>query len=257
MQAASEWRTPYCRPVPDAEFADPRLAAIYDEFDDDRSDLDAYVGLVDEHGARSILDVGCGAGTLAVRLAGLGLRVTGIDPAEASLDIARRKPYAEGVRWIHGTTAHLPALQVDMAVMTGNVAQVFLGDDEWIDTLSRIRATVVPGGLFVFETRIPGRRAWEEWTPERTRRTVDIVGMGVVERSVNVLDVSLPLVSFRWNYRFAADGLELTSDSTLRFRELDELHDSLGIAGFRTREVRDAPDRPGHEHVVVAEAGTG
>lgn len=240
--------------MPDAQFAVPRLAAIYDDIDGDRSDLDAYVQLVAEAGARSILDVGCGTGTLACRLRGLGLRVIGIDPAEASLDIARRKPFAEHVRWIHGTTADLPALHVDMALMTGNVAQVFLGDEEWIDTLSQIRAALIPGGLLVFEGRVPGKRAWEEWTPALTRRTFHIVGVGVVEYSVEVLEVSLPFVRFRSTYGFAADGVVLTSHSTLRFRELDELRASLETAGFHVREVRDAPDRPGREYVVVGQA---
>ena len=35
-------------------------------------------------------------------LAGKGLEVTGVDPAKASLDVARAKPGAERVSWIHG-----------------------------------------------------------------------------------------------------------------------------------------------------------
>lgn len=48
------------RCVPDALFADPRLALLYDVIDDDRSDLDAYVAIATELGATSVLDVGCG-----------------------------------------------------------------------------------------------------------------------------------------------------------------------------------------------------
>ena len=44
----------------------------------------------------------------------------------------------------------------------------------------------------------------------------------------------------------------LHSDSTLRFRGLDELEASLAALGFVTVEVREAPDRPGLEHVFVA-----
>ena len=252
---AARWRAPRTlRFVPDAHFADPRLAAIYDDLDDDRSDLDHYVQLVVEHEARSILDVGCGTGSLACRLAQLGRNVTGVDPAEASLDVARRKPFAEAVRWIHGTTAQLPELAVDIAMMTGNVAQVFLSDNEWVEMLSHIHSALDHSGVLVFETRVPARRGWEEWMPEMTRRSVNITNVGVVEYSVNLLDVSLPFVSFRSTYRFANDEVILTSDSTLRFRELNELHDSLEFAGFRIRDVRDAPDRPGREYVVIAEA---
>ena len=110
--------------VADAIFEEPRLAEIYDPLDPDRSDLDAYVALADEFGAGSVLDVGCGTGTLACLLAGRGLEVIGIDPAAACLDVARRKPGSDRVRWMHEDALALPPLQVDLATMTGNVAQV-------------------------------------------------------------------------------------------------------------------------------------
>ena len=108
----------------DAIFDDPRLASVYDLLENDRRDLDAYVALVEELGARSVLDIGCGTGTFACLLAGAGAgtRVVGIDPAEASLAVARTKPGAERVTWIHGDAASVPRLGFDLATMTGNVA---------------------------------------------------------------------------------------------------------------------------------------
>ena len=47
----------------DPIFAEPRLAAIYDALDADRSDLDHYSAMVEEFGARQVLDVGCGTGS--------------------------------------------------------------------------------------------------------------------------------------------------------------------------------------------------
>ena len=44
----------------------------------------------------------------------------------------------------------------------------------------------------------------------------------------------------------------LWAGATLRFRGHDEMETSLAAHGFATREVREAPDRPGHEHVFVA-----
>ena len=81
-------------PVADAIFEEPRLAEIYDPLDPDRSDLDAYAALAGEFSAVSVLDVGCGTGTLACLLAARGLEVIAADPAAASLDVARRKPGA-------------------------------------------------------------------------------------------------------------------------------------------------------------------
>jgi len=53
---------------PDRIIADSRLAAIYDDIDGDRDDLDHYEAIVEELGARRVLDLGCGTGVLACRL---------------------------------------------------------------------------------------------------------------------------------------------------------------------------------------------
>ena len=231
----------------DAHFAEPRLVALYDVLEGSRDDLDHYLAIAEEIGARSVVDIGCGTGTLACLLAARGLEVIGVDPAAASLEVAHRKPHADRVRWVLGGAAELPPLQVDLATMTGNVAQVFTTDAEWAAALGAVHAALRPGGRFVFETRRPERAAWREWTRERTATRV-----GDVETWIEVTDVRLPLVSFRTTFVFGSDGAVLTSDSTLRFRTLEELRDSLAAAGFTVDDVRDAPDRPGREFVVLA-----
>jgi SAM-dependent methyltransferase len=238
--------------MPDAIFADPRLAAVYDALDPDRGDLDVYAAMAAEFGARSVLDVGCGTGTFACLLARRGLDVIGVDPAGASLAVARSKPGAEAVRWLRGDATSLPPVQVDLATMTGNVAQVFTADDEWSATLSGVRATLRPGGRLVFETRDPARQAWLSWTREQTEFGTEIPGVGVVRRWAELTGVRGALVSFRTVTVFETDGTVLTSDSTLRFRDRGEVAGSLAAHGYRVDEVRDAPDRPRLEFVFVA-----
>ncbi|OZD83925.1 class I SAM-dependent methyltransferase [Rhodococcus sp. 14-2496-1d] len=238
--------------MPDRIFENPRLTAIYDMLEGDRSDLDVYVAAAEESNARRVLDVGCGTGTLALRLAARGIAVTALDPAAGSLAVARRKPGAEQVRWVQGYAGDLPALQVDLVTMTGNVAQAIVDDEDWSLTLTRIGDVLRPDGCLVFETRIPARTAWTEWNKRDSCAVRDIPGVGRVESWLETTEVDGPLVSFRWTYVFAGDGEVLTSDSTLRFREREEVESALVDHGFTVGEVRDAPDRPGREMIFYA-----
>ena len=239
--------------MPDAIFADPRLALVYDAFDGPRDDLAAYVAIAGELGADRVLDVGCGTGCLAIELAGTGRAVTGVDPAAACIDVARSKDGSAAVTWIHDDAIAVPADSADLAVMTGNVAQVFLTDEDWDQVLQAIGTALGPRGYLVFETRRPGRRACEEWAAETGPVRRDVPGSGLVERRLEVTAVDLPFVSFRYTYTFLADGTVVASDSTLRFRDREEVESSLTARGYQVLEVREAPDRPGREFVFIAE----
>ena len=241
-----------CTAVDDDEFQHPRLAAIYDALDPDRSDLDTYVTVVEELGAERVLDVGCGTGTLALVLVERGLDVVGVDLARASLAVPRAKAGADRVRWIHGDASALTVTDRDVAVMTGNVAQLIADPHHWDAALQGVHRAVRTGGHLVLETRDPAARAWDRWTREATYRRTDIQGVGAVTSWVELTSIDWPLVSFRWTWHFGFDGVTLTSDSTLRFRERDEMEADLVRQGFAVVDVHDPPDRPGLELVFLA-----
>jgi ubiquinone/menaquinone biosynthesis C-methylase UbiE len=244
--------------VPDEASDEPRLAAIYDALDPDRSDLDPYLAMIEEFGARSVLDLGCGTGVFALMLAARGLEVIGVDPSAASLDVAGSKPGAERVTWIHGVASAIPgSTQVDAVTMTANVAQVFLTDADWRTTLAAVFAALRPGGRLIFESRDPTRRAWEQWTEELTRSTTEVPGVGRVTDWVQVIEVSDDgeLVTFESPNVFESDGTTIVARSTLRFRSRADIEASLSASGFAIDDIRDAPDRPGLELVFIARRG--
>lgn len=236
----------------DALFSEPRLAELYDPLDPDRRDLDVYAAMAAEFGAVTVVDIGCGTGTLACMLAQRGLTVTGVDPAAASLEVARRKPGADRVRWLHADATAVPPLGADLVTMTANVAQVFVSDQEWATVLLAVREAMRPGGRLVFESRDPAKKAWLGWNRDQTYRRVVIPGAGPIRTWIDLTAAGEGLVSFRSTVVFASDGAVLSSDSTLRFRERAELAGSLVSAGLVVDEVRDAPDRPGLEFVFIA-----
>jgi SAM-dependent methyltransferase len=118
----------------------------------------------------------------------------GVDPAAASIEVAKSNDPTARITWVHGDATAVPALGVDLAVMTGNVAQVFLSNDSWTQTLRGIHEALRPHGHLVFETRRPERRAWADWAADTDPIILDIPGTGPVESTLvaqgyRVLDI--------------------------------------------------------------------
>jgi SAM-dependent methyltransferase len=239
-----------------AEFRDARLVEVYDAECRWGRDDDYFVSVVGTPPVR-VLDLGCGTGRLALGLAQAGHAVTGIDPARASLEAARRKPGANLVTWREGTAADLPAASFDVAVMTSHVSQLFLDDREWSSTLAELRRAIVPGGRLAFDGRDPCARGWERWNRIDSRRQVVLGDGAIVDVWTEVTAVEAPtVVHFTHHYTFP-DDVELESTACLRFRSEVEVRASLQDAGFTVEQISGGWERQpiGHadgELLVVA-----
>lgn len=114
-----------CAPKVDQHYADPRLVALYDTDNPRSADTDFYLSLAAELNAQRIVDLGCGTGLLTRELAVGDRQVIGVDPSLAMLAFARQQPGAERVEWREDDSRVLGTPGADLALMTGNVAQVF------------------------------------------------------------------------------------------------------------------------------------
>jgi len=241
-----------------AEFNNARLVQVYDAECPWSRDDDFFMSIVNERPASRVLDFGCGTGRLALGMADAGHTVTGVDPAPASLEAARRKPRADSVTWIDGGSSALPEASFDAAVMTSHVAQFLVTDDEWTDVFGCLHRALVPGATLVFDTRDPAARAWHGWNPIDSRRRITLpTGEIVVAYTVVLEDGPLDVIAFRIHFEFP-DGDVLTSEATLRFRTEVELRESLDAAGFAITDIFGGWNREpvGHsdgEFLVVAE----
>jgi len=140
---------------------DFRDAQIYDL--QDEGYYDDYP--LTERWARAIggplLDLACGTGRMAFRMAALGYQVTGVDITPEMIARARQKAAQQAVSidWVvaNARTFHLQK-QFPFIYMLENAWQFFLTRADQEAMLARVREHLLPEGCFLFETRNPSPR---------------------------------------------------------------------------------------------------
>jgi SAM-dependent methyltransferase len=123
---------------------------------DERSEREAdliwrLLGL--EEGA-AVLDLACGHGRIANRLAERGARVTGLDRSALFLERARANASARGVEveYVEGDMRAIPWQGRFDAVLCWFTAFGYFEDAVLQDVLRGVRAALRPGGRFLLET---------------------------------------------------------------------------------------------------------
>ena len=96
-------------------------------------------------GARRVLDIGCGEGQVARRIAGLGAQVVGLDPTPSQIAVARDR--AGGPVYARARAEALPCRSAafDAVVLCLAIEHV----DEFETALREVARVLEPGGRFV------------------------------------------------------------------------------------------------------------
>lgn len=99
-----------------------------------------------------ILELGCGTGTTALKLANQVRHITATDISQGMLDIATRKKLEQGttnVDFMQKSVGDLPFGETYDVVFASSLLHLL---DDLEDSLARIYASVEPGGLFISKT---------------------------------------------------------------------------------------------------------
>lgn len=182
-----------------------------------------------------MLDIGCGTGTLLeeARATGHSGRLTGIDPAHGMIGLARRKP---GIEWVCGMLEETEWQgSFDLAIMTGHAFQVLLYDEVITRFLGAVHRTLKPGGRFAFETRNPGARAWESWTPDKVKQ-VRVGGEVYEDRREIIRPYDGQHVTFTHTFTSPSWLDPRVSESTLNFPSFERVNTLLQSTGFSVDE---------------------
>lgn len=186
------------RPGPDRGAHDPALEGLPDAYADwRRSTLGRITDALEEHllldrigparGLR-ILDVGCGDGVLATRLARSGARVSGLDASADMIAAARRRAKAAGVEidLVEGDAGDLPfsAGRFDCVVSVATLCFV----DDPRPTIREMVRGLKPGGrlilgelgrwnLWAAQRRVKGWLGAELWRAAHFRSRTDLLAL--------------------------------------------------------------------------------
>jgi SAM-dependent methyltransferase len=237
----------------------PELAVLYDDENVWDKSADFYRDLALRNGAKSLLDLGCGTGTVTRGiLQAIGGNGVGVDPAQPMLDVARRKTRDEPVEWIRGDGREIRlARKFDLIIMTGHAFQALLTEADQIALFRTVAAHLAPEGRFAFDSRNPAAREWLEWVPAKSRRVQETVAYGPVEIWNDVNMSPDRILDVQEHYRILSSGKRLRADFRLRFSAPEELWDGMMAAGLAVEHCYGDWDRgafrpDGREIIVVA-----
>ncbi len=224
------------------------LAGAYDVLMEDaayRRRADLLTQRLQKKKVRTVLDLGCGTGTIACLLAERGFRVTAVDSSPEMLTEAERK--AQGLEnrpfFLCQSMEKLRLLEpVDAVVSTLDALNYLTRPKAVQETFRRVRRCLAPGGLFLFDVNTPyklRRMDGQVWLDE----TEDVYCVWRTEFSERTK------VCTYWVDLFtrAPDGAWRRSGEEHRERawERDELCQWLADAGFRKiRVTGDLTTRP-------------
>lgn len=160
-----------------------------------------------------VLEVGCGTGTTALRLAGAAGHITATDLSGRLIDVARARAAEQGIANVDFRHAPLEADQGGPfdAVLAFNLLHLI---DDLPAALSALRAMVRPGGVLVSKTACLGERP------------------GVLPLVIRVM---------QW----------LGKAPSVQFLKIDELERAIEAAGFALVETSTHNVKPAVRYLVA------
>lgn len=191
--------------APEAEAYDA-WAPYYDVADADRAPFVAfYASLVDGR-CRSLVELGCGTGTLLAALAERIVaddpsacpRVVGVDASRGMLAVAAARYPA--IEWRYGDIRRPPLDgRFDLVFSGFNTLQHLLTDDDLLAAFAAARAHVADGGRFAFDIYQPNLAYLSRPAHDRLARSlVDADGRALEIREDAAYDADAAILTLDW-----------------------------------------------------------
>lgn len=235
---------------------------LYDVMDVDRQPhLAFYTGLVTDQ-TRSLVDLGCGTGSITVAMAArmlAGAEVTGVDLSPRMIEIAAAR--APGHRWLVGDLCAPPVRGGhDLITICFHTLQALLTEAELDRSFAAIAALLAPGGRLAFDIYQPNEAWLARVSPEPAlaRSFVGADGRRIdVVESNSAYDTVTRILSGEWRLHDHDSGAILPVEPIVqRVRQYlaSDIEAALARAGLeaieRFGELDRRPLTPGSKRQV-------
>jgi SAM-dependent methyltransferase len=192
---------------------------------------------------RTVLDLGCGSGIYAARLADAGYHVVGVDLSPAMVELARQAAPSADIA--EGSVHDFPLPRAVAITALGEVLNYATDARAGLDALTLLAArahdALEPGGVFVFDVSTPGRGTYERFHDAGDWA----LGMHSIEHDDQTLEREIVIFTRRPDEAFD----RVDEHHVLRLYEEDDVRHALEDAGFdvevRERYGKEAPTLAG------------
>lgn len=170
-------------------------------------EIDFYLEMasVARESNQTILEVACGTGRVAIRLAQSGIQVVGLDRSNAMLAVARKN--SQGIpilRWVEGDMRSFDlGERFGQAIIPGHSFQNLLTAQDQLDCLSCIRRHLLPGSRLIVHLDHPEL----DWLAALTQDQAGVFEAG--EAYTHPLTGQRMRTSQAWNYEPASQTATL------------------------------------------------
>jgi ubiquinone/menaquinone biosynthesis C-methylase UbiE len=235
------------------------LAGCYDRLTND-VDYDGivafYMEILHSEGLtpRTAVDLACGTGSVAIRLARLGMQVTAVDMSEEMLTEACQKAedLENAPRFV---CQKLQALRlprgVDLAVCALDSIDYILNPEDCREAIHRVYKALNPGGCFIFDVNTPEKlRAMDGQTFVDEDDDVFCLWRGEFDEETNICSYGMDL------FQRKGDLWERSFEEHQEYAYTrEQLTEYLQQAGFTAIKVFSAPGQEGQRIYLKARKG--
>jgi len=219
-------------------------AVAYDALNNDKDYesecefLEKIFGLYGDGNVRRILDLGCGTGGHAIRLATRGYEVYGVDSSDRMLAIAREKARKSMVRkrtqFAHGNIRDMtPMRTFDAAICMFAVLGYQTSDSGLLATMRSIKRHLKMGGLFIADFWYGPAVLKQQ--PEKREKEVQIGRDRIIRTATPEINAAKNIIHVNYGIQKKRGNQildEFGEKHSMRFFFRPEIEDLLDQSGF-------------------------